>query len=335
MISVIGDPRTEQQRVLLRVRQEPDHREQPEAEAGARPDDQAQRDLTAHVRRERVLDRAQERRLVRSRREPPVDPAAEPLHVEEHVDRHDEQQHRAEQRLADRDRRALDERDDPVRVLADVAPLDLTHEPVTALLDLHRLQVVAVEPALEAIDVEVRGRPSGRGVRMREVVVEPGRRGLRLRDDGGGDGEDDQREHREERQVHERDREAARELDPLQRPDDRIEQQRHERRHHEQEDDVNHPRREHPHEEQRGAAARRAGPSAGSASEASRRRCYWPRRTDPTARLGLGCSFDGPCARPWAFTRLKPDDAFATVPAMSPPVPHRRARACTPPAPGA
>ena len=41
-----------------------------------------------------------------------------------------------EQRLADRDRGALDERDDAVGVLADVALADLTHELVTALLDL-------------------------------------------------------------------------------------------------------------------------------------------------------------------------------------------------------
>ena len=72
----------------------------------------------------------------RSRREPPIDPAAEPLHVEQHVDRHDEQEHRAEERLADRDRRAFDERDDPVRVLADVATLNLAHELVAALFDL-------------------------------------------------------------------------------------------------------------------------------------------------------------------------------------------------------
>src|SRR5207244_3554453 len=36
-------------------------------------------------------------------------------------------------------------------------------------------------------------------------------------------------------------------------------------------------------------------------------------------------AFDGPLALdPSAFTRLKPDERFATVPAMSPPVPHRR-----------
>ena len=40
---------------------------------------------------------------------------------------------------------------------------------------------------------------------------------------------------------------------------------------------------------------------------------------------GTGCLLRGTLALdPWAFTRLKPDDPFATVPAMSPPVPHRR-----------
>ena len=95
------------------------------------------------------------------RREAPVDGSRQPLHVEEHVDRDDEDQHEVEERLADRDRRALDEVDDPVRVPPDVALADALHEPVAALLDLDALQVVGVEPVLEPVDVAV-GRGSVR-----------------------------------------------------------------------------------------------------------------------------------------------------------------------------
>ena len=139
MISVSRDPGAEEQRVLLPVRQQPDRAEDPETDACARPDDHAEQDLAAHVRDERVLHPREQRLLARSRREPPVDRASEPLHVEQHVDRDDEQQDGAEERLADRDRGALDERDDLVRVLPDVALADLLHELVAArsiLIDL-------------------------------------------------------------------------------------------------------------------------------------------------------------------------------------------------------
>ena len=91
------------------------------------------------------------------------------------------------------------------------------HELVAALLDLDRLQVVRVQPDLQPVDVAVGRGLSGRAVRMREVVVEPDGRRLRLPDDGGGDRQDDEDERRQEAQVHERDREAAREPQPLER----------------------------------------------------------------------------------------------------------------------
>src|SRR6267154_2455834 len=77
-----------------------------------------------------ALDAHQQGMLTRSRRKSSVHDAAEALQVEQHVDGDDEQQHDREERLADRDRRALDERDDLVRVLADVALPDLFHEPM-------------------------------------------------------------------------------------------------------------------------------------------------------------------------------------------------------------
>ena len=77
-----------------------------------------------------MLDAAQERTLARSRREASIDGAPKPLHVQEHVDRHHKQEDGGEERLADRDRGALDEVDDPVRVAADVTLADPLDDPV-------------------------------------------------------------------------------------------------------------------------------------------------------------------------------------------------------------
>ena len=60
--------------------------------------------------------------------------------------------------LADRDRGALDERHDLVRVLADVALADAPHEAMAALRDLDRLEAVLVQPALQRVDVAVGSR---------------------------------------------------------------------------------------------------------------------------------------------------------------------------------
>ena len=210
--------------------------EHPQAEPGARADDQREQRLAANVRRERVLHAPQQRVLASSRRIAPVDRAAEPLHVEQHVHRDDDQQHQREQRLADRDRRALDERDDLVRVLADVALLDLTHELVAALPDVHRLEVMRVEPVLEAVDVAVGRGLSDGAVTIREVPVEPVGRRLRLSHDGGRHRHDDRNQHRQEAQVHERDREAARQAAPLEAAHERVEQQRDQGGDQEQED---------------------------------------------------------------------------------------------------
>ena len=87
---------------------------------GARADDQAEQDLAADVGDERVLH-PRDQRPAAVRRESPVEPRAETLHVEEHVDRDDEDEHAVEERLADRDRGAFDEVHDPVGVAADIA----------------------------------------------------------------------------------------------------------------------------------------------------------------------------------------------------------------------
>ena len=323
------DPRAEEQRVLLRVRQQPGRGEDPDPDARADADDQRERELPAHVRRERVLHAAEQRQLATSRRIAAVDRAAEPLHVEEHVDRDHDQQHDREERLADRDRGAFDERDDALRVLADVALLDLAHDSVAALLNVDSLQVVRVQPVLEAVDVAVGGCLSGGRDTIREVLVESVGSRLRLTDDSCRDRHDDKRQRRRERQQHDRDRKAAREPDPLERPDERIEQERDERGDEEEEDDMTRRRQEHPREDQQERQAHQLDPAR---HLNARRAAEGAHRNDATARVvpirppdwDWSFSTDGALALAPA---LNYPEQSATVPRMPPPGPHRRARA--------
>ena len=73
---------------------------------------------------------------------------------------------------------------------------------------------------------------------MREVVVEPVGRGLGLADDRGHHRHDDEPQRSREAQEDDRDREAAREPGPLERPHDRVEQERDQRPDEEEKDDV-------------------------------------------------------------------------------------------------
>ena len=50
-----GDPRAEQERVLVRSRDQPGHPEHPHSHSGARPDDQRDQHLALHVADDRVL----------------------------------------------------------------------------------------------------------------------------------------------------------------------------------------------------------------------------------------------------------------------------------------
>src|SRR5581483_11994572 len=280
--------------------------------------------------------------------EPLVDASRETRHVEEHVDRDDDQQHDREQRLADGDGGTFDEGNDLVRVLADVALADLPHEPVPAIADLHRLQVVRVQPPLEAVDVAVGGSLSGRTVTIREVVVEPVRCRRRLAGDRGHDAEDHERQRRREAQVHEGDRQAAREPHHLQRPDDRIQEQREERRHEEEEDDVSRGRREHPEEQQqqrqpdeldpardhhpgRPPDRRHAGDAISRLQGIRPPDWEWSWATDGALALDRHEVREEPSAESRIAVsrspRLKALGASATVPRMSPPVTNRRARA--------
>ena len=70
----LGDrnPRAEHERVLLPMRQGADHAQHPEADAGARADDQRHEGLALHVAHERALHAHEQRVRTRMRREPPV-----------------------------------------------------------------------------------------------------------------------------------------------------------------------------------------------------------------------------------------------------------------------
>ena len=63
-------------------------------------------------------------------------------------------------------------------------------------------------------------------MRILEEVVEPAGRRLRLGEDRGRDSEYDETERRRKHEIHQRDRQPARQPDPLERPHERIEQQR-------------------------------------------------------------------------------------------------------------
>ena len=82
-----------------------------------------------------------------------VDEPLEPLHVEQHVDRDDDDQDEVEERHDDRERRSLGERDRVLRVLRDLAGAEVVGPVGRLLLDPDALQAVGVEPVLEPVDV--------------------------------------------------------------------------------------------------------------------------------------------------------------------------------------
>ena len=110
------------------------------------------------------------------RREAPVDRLFETAHVEEHVDRDDEDQHEAEDELEDRDRGAAKKVDRRRGVLLDVLALDVGGEVLALLADVDPLEVVRVEPALQAVDVLLESRLRALSVLLRKVGVDPVRR---------------------------------------------------------------------------------------------------------------------------------------------------------------
>ena len=265
--------------------------------------------------------------------------------------RHHEHEHDREQRLADRDRGALDERDDPVRVLPDVALADL------AARACGRASATLIDFRWCWLATPAAGRRRGRrmsvrrAVSMCEVVVEPARRRLRLADDDGADRQDDQDDHRDKAEIHERDRDGTRQVQtaatpaPACRAAARSARRRGTGRRRERS-----PTRS-PTPAPAPAAGRPVGSSEGSRSAATARRgscsrCYSEGGTPSPARLGLGCHRRRSArARPSrtlgrtsgttplrvsqagaAAARLKASQGLATVPLMVPPATQLRVR---------
>ena len=131
---------------------EPGPTEDPHADPGAEADHGREDQLPAHVARERLLDAQGEREAVPGW-EAAVDEPLEALHVEQHVDRDDDDQDDVEQRHDDRERRSLGERDRILRVLRDLAGAEVVGPVGRLLLDPDALQAVGVEPVLEPVDV--------------------------------------------------------------------------------------------------------------------------------------------------------------------------------------
>ena len=131
---------------------------------------------------------------------------------------------RREEDLEDRERRPLDEVDDPRGVLLRVGVAERVHEVLTLLLDLDSLEAVVVQPALEAVDVALGVRLAALSALDRKVGVDPVRSLTRLVDDHDayGDHADDQ--HSREAQEHDGDGEAPGNSHPPERPHERVEQ---------------------------------------------------------------------------------------------------------------
>ncbi len=154
--------------------------------------------LPLDVAGERLLELSQKGRCALFRRESPIDRRPHPVHVEQHVDRDHHHQNDAEEDLDCAQRCSFDQRDGLRRGSLDVDAADEL-EPVLA--DLDSLEMVRVEPDLQAVDVVFRPRLFMRA-RDGEVVVDAVGVGAHLiradgrkRDDaegrGGGEGEVD------------------------------------------------------------------------------------------------------------------------------------------------
>ena len=246
------------------------HAEHPQPDAGARADDEREQKLSLHVARERVLHPLQQRLAARVRREAPVDARRQPRHVEQHVDRHDDDEQRAEEQRHDREPGAFGPVERLRRVLLDVLRPDRVEELVAAALDVDLLQVMRVQPVLQAREVVIRARLVGLSGDDRKVVVDPVTRVARLLHDDGRQSENCECERCCKRQVHDRDREPARDPHPTQSANNGIEEEGDEQRHEEEEDRRDAPLPPPPRPAAAAAAAPPAAPSAGSRSSSRR-----------------------------------------------------------------
>src|SRR4029079_2104850 len=113
-----------------------------------------------------------------------------------------------------------------MRVLPDIAFANPLDDPMPALLDLDRLQMVRIEPLLQPIDVAIGGGLVAPSVLVGEIVVEPVRGSSRLTHDHRGDGDQDDDQRTCERDVHDGDGDPAPDSKDPESPDDRVEPKR-------------------------------------------------------------------------------------------------------------
>ena len=118
------------------------------------------------------------------------------------------------------------------------------------LADLDPLQVVAVEPDLEAVEIPLGIGLVALSVLVRKVGVDPVRRAPRLVHDHGRERHDGQPDGSGKAEVHDRDGQATGDPHPAEPADERVQEQRHEPGDEEEEDDVTRRPRDHPQKQQ-------------------------------------------------------------------------------------
>ncbi len=147
-----GRPRAERRRVLPAVRHQAHHPEDPQPEPDAQADDQREQELALDVTRHRLLH-PHDQPAATVRWEAPVDGLREPLHVEQHVDRDDDEEDGVEEEGDDREAGPFRPVQGLARVLLDVLRPDLVEELPAVLLDVDAAEVMVVQPALESREI--------------------------------------------------------------------------------------------------------------------------------------------------------------------------------------
>ena len=160
-----GRPRAERERVLAAVRQQADQPEDPEPEPDAHADDQREQELALDVARDRLLH-PHDQPAAAVRREASVDGLRQPLHVEQHVDRDDDERGRVEEEGDDGEPGALGPVQRLRRVLLDVLRPDLVEELLALLLDVDAAAGGGGRASAGSARDPAR-RPSAAGVRNR------------------------------------------------------------------------------------------------------------------------------------------------------------------------
>src|SRR5690242_68749 len=244
-----GRPRAERGGVLPAVRHGAHHPEDPEPEPDAHADDDREQELALDVARDRLLH-PHDQPAAAARRESSIDGIGQPLHVEQHVDRDDDQQEGVEEEGDDGEAGAFRPTEGLGRVLPDVLRPDLVEELLALVLDVDAAEVVVVEPALEPREILLGTCLRGVSGIGRKVVVHPVGGAAGLLHDHRGKSEDRECDDCCEGEIDERYRRSAWDPRPTEPPDEWIEQQRDEQRHEEEEEHVTNRAGHRPYEQQ-------------------------------------------------------------------------------------